>query len=809
MTDIELTVENIQEKQSFSLLAQNIVKARGRKLFAAAKALNCLAKSDTFFKELLNTFNKLFTLNITPEKFSFAVSKTQTSQTDKIRLEICADLYFSYVSIMEKNGLRIPLIPFAKIKKTKPFSTDFGKSLPKTIEKKYLEFADIQSESAYVIEKIKEAVENGTACYSDFAVFADKTEARQKFADLMKVAQIPVTSSIYNEDYESLKHKINIYEKISALRMQIEKNTLKSQTEILTEELDLTMKSLLEEEEEKTPEKIASEHSALKAFYGFYKQNDYAKAIESLIKRYFAKFENTDIKDIVAGKIKSLNELQKLYNTILEEKPDFASFKEIMEWLPQDKLKEKTHAGGAVRLGSISTELKENENFKVIFVSGLTENNFPGNNNSYPFVSLQTSGLLTIELQKINPDFDFFLKTDEIHFEQKYQALCSIIAHTPEQTGKIIFTTHTYEAKKSAQPSVFFKALADTDPENFEKINDTKTQAHSFESTAALGYTKADGQKVISDSDILKLNPSAISTFQQCKRKYYYKNLLNLKEDSTFAASYGNIVHAVFEVLNRRFLDSYNKETALALSKVLFDTENEENTENIEKAQRAGFKQTDIELVKATDALSLKEMKENFEAAIEDFNMMGYFDNPPKKAVCEKSFSFTLPQLPNVVFDGRIDAIITDSEGKNTVIDYKTGKNKINSLDYAVSEYGVNFKSKTGKDPANVETLQNNYDYQIPIYYLACQNSESLSGYKDNISKLGLLYIRPESKHDGCDDDFVPAEKIEFYKDKIIQNLKETVIDKIVNETEFKAQKSFNCEYCTYKFLCDGEGDDD
>lgn len=288
---------------------------------------------------------------------------------------------------------------------------------------------------------------------------------------------------------------------------------------------------------------------------------------------------------------------------------------------------------------------------------------------------------------------------------------------------------------------------------------------------------------VLSSKEQIRLNASAISTFQTCPKKYYYKNLLNLKEPSNFAASYGNIVHCVFEVLNTKFLDKYNKQTAAELACILFEAETDSA-----QALSAGFSETDIELVKAADKLSLAEMKENFLNAIEDFDMSGGFDHPPKTALCEKSFVFSVPEMPEIVFDGRIDAILEDNSGNISIVDYKTGKNKP-PLDYLISDYGVNFKTSRGSDPANIEVLQNAYDYQIPIYYLACCYSKELAQYKDALSCAGYIYIRPKSRENGCDTDFVSKTQLEQHKDSIIKNLKETIVDKIINTTEFKKNK--------------------
>lgn len=51
---------------------------------------------------------------------------------------------------------------------------------------------------------------------------------------------------------------------------------------------------------------------------------------------------------------------------------------------------------------------------------------------------------------------------------------------------------------------------------------------------------------------------------------------------------------------------------------------------------------------------------------------------------------------------------------------------------------------------------------------------------------------------------------VEENSDKIIKNLKKTVVDKILEKTYFDSKSDFmKCENCSYKFLCDEAGEDD
>ena len=838
-TNAFLTAES-EENPNFGFFALNIVKTGAKEIFAQDNSLLCLIKSESFLKELLNTYNKLFSYNIKADLFFDIVKNSDISPADKNRLESIAKLYGYYIDTMTKNNYKIPGFKQAFIKK-EANEISFLKTLRQFQNYFLIEFSDVQNECFYITQEIKNLVEQGVANYCDFAVFADKSEMRRKLSDMLKSFGVPVFGNIYNENYENLKHKLSLFHNISQIleklgcsefsssglkNPNIESKALK---EILFENLDEYIKTLLENnisdiyaleklyiknensqkalsetvfaavqnlnEQDKTS--IFGELGLLKRFYDLYSQKQYAKAIALVVNSSLSSFNDNELKKMIAKKSQSLEVLQNLYDGVLKAKPDFEAFYDIMEWLGLDN----SNKDNAVTLESISALPSQGKKFKYIYLAGLTENNFPGTNPSYPFISKETDSVISSSLKKLAKDFDGFVKTDETYYAQR---MSSVLNLTNKAAEKITLTTHAYEAKKQVQPSSIFKMAKQADCSKYTFAAEPESPDKFTEQNIKILGDSSETLTVIDKSDILKLNASAISTFQSCPRKYFYKNLLNLKEPSTFSASYGSVVHAVFEVMNNNFLDKYTKETAAALSDVLF------NAKNIpQKALQAGFKQTDIDLICAAADLSLAEMKDNFLNAIEDFSLSGGFDNPPVSAVCEKSFTFKLPELPDIVFDGRIDAILCGKNGEYQIIDYKTGRDKTNTLDYAISEYGVNFLSRTGKEPANPETLQNAYDYQIPLYYFACLYSPELSEYKDKISKLGLLYIRPSSKDNGCSEDFISAERINFFKEKIIQNLKTTVIDKIVNETEFKKNKSFACENCAYKFLCDTEDDDE
>ena len=702
----------------------------------------------------------------------------------------------------------------------------------------YVVFEDIQAEISTIAEEILEKVKSENYNFSDFAILIRDYEAKQKFIDLFKSYQIPINSELYNEDFQNFKLQLNRYlnicnvserlgaEELSKKGFSAIKMKSKAEHEILHEELNLYIENLLSDilddnyakdkfvaikeqykktsligvvyqntnilkEEDKTT--LISELEDLELIYKLYKDNNFVELILFAARKGKAIINNFEFNKILGRLLSKTKELSDLYSSVLKVKLEFNT---VMELINQS-FEEQSDIKNSVNL--LTFFKSAGQEFKCVYIPCLTENNFPKKEKATYFISPDANEKVSQNLRAKNANFRNLIELDKDGIEEESRLFYLGMTRAEE---KLLISTHKYEEKKQVQPSIFFQLLADADRLNYSEFESQQTESDAAFKIESTIEEKAEVSKVIADGDVLKLSASSISSFLSCPRAFYFKSLLNLKEEGTFAANYGTIVHSVMEVFNNKCLDKYNKETLLALANILFRSKFEP-----QKALDVGFKQQDIDLIIDANSLSLAEMQENFNNAIEDLESKMFFSTIPNNVKTEKSFKFQLEELPNVTFDGRIDAICGASDGYS-VIDYKTGKNKDKELEYYVSENGVNFLTKGGKVPSNPQEYQNGYEYQIPLYYLACQNAEELAEFKDKVSVLGLKYIRPTSKDDGCKEDLIAADSIKEYQKKIIQNLKETVIDKILDKNSFEPKKNYiKCENCSFSFLCDEEGD--
>ena len=248
--------------------------------------------------------------------------------------------------------------------------------------------------------------------------------------------------------------------------------------------------------------------------------------------------------------------------------------------------------------------------YKEIFFPDLTEKSIPQINNSINFISEDANIQLTRIIKNISQEFKGIIFDAEENIAETAQHLVTAFKSASQST---ILSTHKYECKKQIAPSIYYQYLKSFFKE--EKVIEETTNKLNSMASQQLGFDFIinSDEVVVSESDILMLSPSAISSFQSCPRKYYFAHLLGLKGKSTFAATYGTITHAIIELFNQKYSNLYEEKTILNLADILFNS----NTDS-QMALSKGFLPRHIDLISATDVLSLSEMKQNFSQALEE-----------------------------------------------------------------------------------------------------------------------------------------------------------------------------------------------
>ena len=524
-------------------------------------------------------------------------------------------------------------------------------------------------------------------------------------------------------------------------------------------------------------QKLQKELLDLAEIYKLYLNSKFTNLAVFIAKKSQDSFDNDTFSKIFAKLLTKLNSLESLHTSILNDNPSASSVIDLIN----SPIELTSNDDNSVKLLTFFKSI--GQEFKFVYIPALEDNSFPKSNKSTYFITPDTNEKISEELRKQNTNFKTLIELDSNSVKE--EARLFYVGMTRAKSYLLI-SSHKYEDKKETQPSIFFQTLCLIDKENFskqEKIENSETvETVNFEDTQPIFKQE---EAVIGKDENLMLSYSAISNYSSCPRKYFYKNLLGIKEKGTFSANYGNALHAVMEVFNNSYLKNYTKDSLTKLATILFDSKNDPQA-----ALEKGFKKQIIELIEATDELSITEMRANFIEAAQNLEENGFFDEVPLNVTTEKSFSFELENIEKTKFEGRIDAISQTSCGYE-IIDYKSGKNKKKKLAAILNESMIESKD---------------FDYQIPMYYLACQNSNELKEFKDKISKLGLNYIRPPFKDNGFERDMVDTVMVESIEKQIKESLKTNVVEKIREEVKFSQLNSkWDCEKCAFANLCDEE----
>ena len=656
---------------------------------------------------------------------------------------------------------------------------------------KMIIFNDIRDEASFIADDIIKKTGNSGQKFSDFTVAAASTGYQKIFKEIFNAANIPcsypkisaiclnfiiklnnilsICDNLSKLEQQSSSADIdNIYDEInlnfqnlisSALENQfikdkfltvLEQNGEKSLIDCVRNNLDiLNSKDCL---------KIKEELEILDNCAKLYNEQKITEIVLKIAKTF--DFEDENLQKYLA---KLINKIENYTSFSKETGNSAINFSDIISIINSEQYKNTEKNNNSVQFMSIKHAGEKPA--KNLYLACLTEKSFPPQDKTTQFISYEANRLLSENLNSKNHEFKSFINNNSE--EQLLYAEYLIKALTSAENTTM--STHNYEDKKQTQPSLFFQFLNKCFPQNAEISAYTSYTAAEAEKPDYLNNI-SEKKTVLKNDETLYLNASAINTFNNCPKKFYYSDLLAIKESSSYAAEYGTIVHSIMENFNKKYLNSYNKETLINLANILLNAANEP-----QKAISKGFDERDTERIKAADLLSLEEMKANFINAVDELEKAGFFAVKPTSVLSETYFNFTLPEIENVVFNGKIDAIYEYS-GEYRITDYKTG--------------------------GDVELKK---DVQLPLYYLACKHDKKLNNFADKITKVSYQYIRAKNQKGGSRCDLIEASHLDEILPDITENIKENVIKKIRNTVVFEPKFSVRCKTCVYKCLCSSE----
>ncbi len=279
--------------------------------------------------------------------------------------------------------------------------------------------------------------------------------------------------------------------------------------------------------------------------------------------------------------------------------------------------------------------------------------------------------------------------------------------------------------------SILFK-----DVDNIQ--NGTKQLDHILYNT--LDYSHFNNL-IEQDIDLSKHTWSATSleTFLHCKRKFYYKNIIKIKEHhfgyEPQGFEFGSILHTILENIYRK-QNSFSSKEELKYT-ILQELSKQKQTNSylvfkLELFKRKIDKFVANEITRFNKGIKIKSVEDHFNTKYHDINITG-----------------------------TIDRIDSDKDNNIYILDYKSAKD--------IKKNYINNKN----------------NFQMEFYFIACKNR------KENIKGVGYYDLNNGIilSQEDINDKIVEL-------DGIFKSLKTSKV------TFDKCEKKSDCQYCPYTILC-------
>ena len=234
----------------------------------------------------------------------------------------------------------------------------------------------------------------------------------------------------------------------------------------------------------------------------------------------------------------------------------------------------------------------------------------------------------------------------------------------------------------------------------------------------------------------LEISPSAMAALEACPQKYLFSYAWRLRGGPAAAMSFGSVMHNTIKY----FIGELKSGNALPIEEVARKFELEWTS--------AGFE----------DDYQEQEYKKEGLVELRAFHA-SMINSPPNVIAQEKEFD--LPLENNVILKGRIDQVNRTGDGREEIIDYKTGK-----------------LGDAAKARKNV---------QLSAYALAAREF-----FDWNPAKLTFYYLQS--------NEGVSTTRDEKQLKKLRADIQEAAAD--IRGGEFPAKLGFSCKFCDYVSIC-------
>ncbi|MBD3328718.1 AAA family ATPase [Candidatus Peregrinibacteria bacterium] len=399
---------------------------------------------------------------------------------------------------------------------------------------------------------------------------------------------------------------------------------------------------------------------------------------------------------------------------------DFIDYLDSMDEVPGNPFGRKPQLE-ADAVSILTVHSAKGLEFDHVFIPSLVKHRFPGIKKSDPIV---------IPSELVNED----LPDKDMHLQEERRLF--YVAITRARKKLSLTFSQFYEGKKQWKVSPFIEEVVN---QNSHKVL-LKDKTTATEPKKVMNLFEAENENsktnYTPEVNINSLSFSKMDTFLTCPLKYKFRYLFQIPTPQPHAANFGSSIHNTVNQFYSEIKKGHSP--SLERLKQIF----EENWIPQGYENKGHEKARKIQGTHIMERFFEKEKESDFK--------------PPE--FLERSFRV---KIGNVTFSGRIDRIDKLEDGTYEIIDYKTGKSKLN---------------------ANLKK-----DLQLSLYAYAAKEL-----YKLPVSRLSLYYLDDVSKAstERNEDD------LKEFKELMLEHCKN------LKNSSFEASPGYQCSYCEFRTLC-------